>query len=75
MKKAKFILMLPLAGLMSVSCVKEKLEVTYNKQEDQISKYIETALGKDAGYSVVHKDGSSRLTTVQGEGEELSADA
>lgn len=74
MKKAKFILMLTLAGLMSVSCVKEKLEVTYNKQEDQISKYIETALGKDAGYSVVHKDGSSRLTTVQGEGEELSAD-
>lgn len=55
------------------SCVKEQLEVTYTKQESQISSYIESALNRNPGYSYTHLKGSNRLTTVQGEGEELNA--
>lgn len=60
--------------LASTSCVKEKLEVTYNKQEETISKYIDTALGKNSETTVTHNGGSNRLTTVHGEGEELLPD-
>lgn len=56
------------------SCIKEQLEVTYNKQEDQINSYIESTLGKNELYTHTHLNGSNRLTTVQGEGEELSAE-
>lgn len=66
--------MLLLAGMVSVSCVKEKLELAYNKQEDSISKYIEAALTKDGNYTTVNNGGSNRLTLVQGEGEELKPD-
>lgn len=65
---------LALMMLVSSSCIKEKLEVTYNKQETQINTYIENALKKDAGYTTVNKGGSNRLTLVHGEGEELAAD-
>lgn len=66
--------MLCLACLASTSCIKEKLEVTYNKQEDSISKYIDSALSKNEGSTTVNNGGANRLTLVQGEGEELAAD-
>ncbi len=56
------------------SCVKEKLEESYNKQEEQIDKYVESALDKDESYSVSYNGGSTRLTTLEGTGEELRAD-
>ena len=31
--------------LSAVSCMKEKLEATYNQQEDKINSYIESAIG------------------------------
>lgn len=74
MKNRLTILMLLLAGIFSVSCVKEKLEADYNKQEDSISKYIESNLSKNETYTAVNNGGSNRLTFVQGEGEELHHD-
>ena len=87
------------------SCVKEKLEDTYNKQEDRIDQYIEKQryvkrtvqvpardpeTGEiktdDSGQTVmrdstvtdtlkvVYNEGTSRLITKEGEGEELKAD-
>ncbi len=56
------------------SCIKEKLEETYNKQEDQIDRYIASAIEKNEGYTVAYNNGSSRLITLAGEGEQLSAD-
>ena len=63
-----------LAISCSTSCMKEKLETTYNKQEDQISKYIDSALSRDESFSATRNNGSNRLTKVQGEGEALEAD-
>lgn len=65
--------MLCLAGLASSSCMKEKIEATYNKQEDSISKYIESALSKNEEYTSVNNNGSNRITLVQGTGEELKS--
>ncbi len=65
-------MMLAAATLASSSCIKEKLEETYNKQEEQIDKYITAALGRDETYTVTYNGSSSRLTTLAGEGPELS---
>ena len=62
------------------SCVKEQLEVTYNKQEDQIDSYItknmtvKNASGGSDTLRVVRNGGSNRLIKVEGTGEELKAD-
>ena len=55
--------------LALVSCTKEKLETIYNNQEDKIDQYIEKNRGE---YRVVYNEGSTRLVTKEGEGEELS---
>ena len=57
---------------VSCSCVKEKLEMTYNKQEENIDKYINSNLKDDR--TVTYNNGSARLTLIHGEGEELSQD-
>ncbi len=62
------------AALACSSCIKEKLEETYNKQEDQIDRYITGILASNDSYTVTYNNGSSRLTTLAGEGEQLSAD-
>ncbi len=67
-----FALLLALTAAFS-SCVKEKLEETYNKQEEQIDKYITGAMDKDSTYTVSYNNGSSRLTRLAGEGPELSS--
>ena len=66
--------------LAMASCVKEQLEVTYNKQEDQIDSYITknmTVTDGEGGTDtlrVVRNGGSNRLVKVEGTGEELRAD-
>lgn len=66
--------------LAMASCVKEQLEVTYNKQETQIDSYISkntTVKNEEGGTDtlrVVRNGGSNRLVTVEGTGEELRAD-
>lgn len=62
-----------LCSMFLTSCIKEKLEVTYNRQEDQINSYIESALKQDASYTTVRNGGSNRLIRKQGEGEGLTA--
>ncbi len=62
-----------LAALIACSsCVKEKLEETYNRQEEQIDRYMIGAVERDSTYAVSYNKGSARLTTLAGEGEELS---
>ena len=61
--------------IASVSCVKQKLESTYNSQENRIDQYIEKnrISGTDT-LRVVYNGGASRLVTKEGHGPELSAD-
>ncbi|MGM9735625.1 MAG: FKBP-type peptidyl-prolyl cis-trans isomerase [Candidatus Cryptobacteroides sp.] len=59
------------ASLISASCTKQKLELTYSSQESYIDKYITAILDTAKTGSVAYRAGSSRVTTVQGEGEEL----
>lgn len=56
----------------SSSCIKEKLEESYNKQEEKIDKYITSELQRDESYSVRYSDGASILIRKEGEGPELS---
>ena len=74
MKRIFKIIALALVLAGALSCQKEKLEIEYNKQEDKISKYIESAMAKNESYTTVNNGGSNRLTTVQGSGEALKAD-
>ena len=66
--------------ILLTSCVKEKLENIYNKQEDKIDQFIEknryqkrTENGETVTDTlrVIYNSGSSRLVTKEGEGEEL----
>ena len=62
------------------SCVKEQLEATYTKQEDQIDSYITKNMTVSDGEGgtdtlrVVRNGGSNRLVRVEGTGEELRED-
>jgi FKBP-type peptidyl-prolyl cis-trans isomerase len=79
MNKIKAILMLAFT-MMAASCVKTQLETTYNKQEDQIDKYITKSMvvkndeGGTDTLRVVRNEGSNRLVLKEGIGEELSMD-
>ena len=72
--KNRLILSTALICLTLTSCIKEKLEVMYNQQEEKINSYIESALNKNPEYEVTNNGGSNRLTTLHGEGEGLEAD-
>lgn len=72
MNNFKNILVTALLAIACCSCIKEKLEMTYNKQEESIDKYISSNLKEDR--TVTYNNGSARLTLVPGEGEELEAD-
>ena len=50
------------------SCVKSKLEVTYNSQETKIESYIAS---KGDTYRSIRNGGANRLVIKEGEGEEL----
>ena len=69
------------AFIIFSSCVKEKLETTYNRQEDQIDKYIasnmyvkhtEDGQTRTDTLEVVYNGGSSRLILEEGTGEKLT---
>ena len=70
MKHKIFLLAALTLGLSLTSCVKEKLENTYNNQESKIDQFIERNKGEQR---VVYNEGSARLVTKEGEGEELKA--
>lgn len=65
--------------VLGTSCVKEQLETTYNKQEEQIDKYItqnmvvKDELGETDTLRVVRNNGSNRLVLKEGEGEKLTS--
>jgi FKBP-type peptidyl-prolyl cis-trans isomerase len=69
-----------LVSILTTSCVKEQLETVYNKQEEQIDKYIDKAMittdasGNPDTLRVVRNAGSNRLVRVEGTGEELAKD-
>lgn len=57
--------------LSLTSCMKSKLEVTYNSQESKIDSYIAS---KGEEYRSLRNGGANRLVTKEGEGEELEKD-
>lgn len=104
MKLSTHIFILLAVCLLSISCIKEKLENTYNNQEDKIDQYIEKnryqknvvkvpkrdpetgeILTDENGepemkdstvtdtLRVIYNNGSARLVTKEGEGEELKS--
>ena len=59
--------------ILSASCVKQKLETTYNSQEDKIDQYIEkNRIVSGDTLRVVYNEGTARLVTKEGEGPELT---
>ncbi len=63
--------------IVSASCMKEKLEMTYTNQESKIDQYINsnkyTDSSKTDSLRVVYNGGSTRLVLTEGTGEELAA--
>ena len=64
--------------ILATSCIKEQLETVYNKQEEQIDKYITSNMvvkdedGISDTLNVVRNAGSNRLVLKEGTGEELT---
>lgn len=74
MKHSRITVLLALMAAVSVSCMKQKLESSYNAQEDRIDQYIEkNKISNGDTLRVVYNGGSARLVTKEGEGEELSS--
>ena len=80
MAQFKNIFLVLILSFSGISCIKEKLEVTYNNQEDRIDQYIsnnmyvkrtEDGVAITDTLRVVHRNGSNRLVTQEGTGEEL----
>ena len=68
-------------SILSASCIKSQLEVTYNKQEEQIDKYINSksivtnaTTGEPDTLRVIRNSGSNRIIYTEGEGEALRKD-
>ncbi len=70
MRKAFKAIILIFIAWTASSCMKSKLEATYNNQENQIDRYLE---GK-ADMRVVRNGGANRLVVVEGNGEGLESD-
>lgn len=65
-----------IALVIMTSCVKEKLETTYNSQESKIDQYIKskkyiTVDGQKDSLRVVNNNGANRLVIKEGTGEAL----
>lgn len=62
--------------IISTSCMKEKLEMTYTNQEAKIDQYINsnrfTDSSKTDSLRVVYNGGATRLVLTEGTGEELN---
>lgn len=80
MKNRTYIFLLLMTGFLCASCVKTQLETTYNKQEDQIDKYIESHMvvqneeGGTDTLRVIRNGGANRLVLKEGTGEGLTSD-
>ena len=75
MNHKTFLLAILTFCLTITSCVKEKLENTYNTQEDRIDQFIEKNRYTNTDtLRVVYNGGSTRLVTKEGEGEMLNSD-
>ncbi len=72
MRRIRTAVLLLAAALAFSSCVKEKLEETYNKQAEQIDKYIISEMERNESYAVSYNEGSARLTKLAGEGPSLT---
>lgn len=68
MKRTLRIFALLVMAAAGMSCMKSKLEATYNKQEDQIDRY----LSSKQDMRVERNGCANRLVTVEGEGEQLT---
>jgi len=69
----KYLILLASLTIGVTSCIKEKLEVTYNSQEAKIDQYISSNKYTDSSRSdslrVVYNGGTSRLVMTEGAGE------
>ena len=69
-----------IVSTLFASCLKTQLETTYNKQEDQIDKYIESKMvvqneeGGTDTLRVVRNGGANRLVLKEGTGDPLTGD-
>ena len=50
------------ALIMLSGCTKQSLETTYSNQEDKIDSYISSLTKENPDYTVVHNNGSNRIT-------------
>ena len=67
------LLLLLIVAIISGSCVKDKLETTYSKQETQIDTYLSrnSVSGTDT-LAIEYNNGSARLVRKEGEGDRLT---
>ncbi len=72
MNKKTIIIAFTAAVLALASCTKQSLKTAYNNQEDKIDKYITSLTDKDPALRVVHSNGSHKVISVEGTGEELT---
>ena len=70
--KRFYVILLPLLLLLAASCTGKQLETTYDKQETNIQKIIESLTKANADATVGYNKGSAVVTTVHGEGESLA---
>ncbi|MCF0174639.1 MAG: FKBP-type peptidyl-prolyl cis-trans isomerase [Bacteroidaceae bacterium] len=68
--KCRYIFII-LSILALFSCKKAQLDLTYAAQEQKIDNYVKAQIEKDPSYTVSYYEGTTRLCTVAGEGEEL----
>lgn len=61
--KREILIFLTLTGLLAASCVKEKLETIYKKQETQIDSYLTKNNTAKRDSTIVNEDGTTRDTT------------
>ena len=66
------VIFLSLMTLLVASCNKKQLETTYDKQETNIQKIIESLKKANPEATVEYIKGSAVVTTVHGEGESLA---
>ena len=66
------VIFLSMLLLLAASCTKKQLETTYDKQETNIQKIIESLTKANEDATVEYNKGSAVVTVVHGEGESLA---
>lgn len=66
-------LIIPLVILLAcIGCTKESIKTLFSGQETKIETLVNSQLSSNEEYTMTVNEGSTRLTIVQGEGEELT---